>query len=529
MIRFRLEHATALLAAFLLSSCGDDSSGPAGPGGSDAALSGLALSGGALTPPFDPDHTTYTLSVSSGVGSLTVAASVAVDGPSVTVEAAGLAGGSVAIAPGKVSPPIALSTGANLITVRTLSQDGSASRAYGITVTRGSGNPGPKICPTVDRGSATDGVTTITVIQAPRPVASGAPWSGWHETILESRANNNGVVYTVRARWNRVGQTVRGSVTWVTGNDSSTHWRDGASNAPWVQDQLDTQDQVRSIDLAWLGGTTKIPRNGYVNLSSTYADAAEHLVATGVSTGVLAHFGNSGGSMMGANALANHRMHEVWDGIVLGGGPFWVDLVAGCTDNTSPLFLGAGGRALIDDWTWREVDGSRPCEQQSGADPSFACMSLLGPDAAIGYPHTTVAVVTGANEQQVIATAALAVLQPHHREGEDARRPERTAQRVEHAGRGERRAAAASGDRGRWLLPVAAAGPQCGRQLPGASAAGPASSPVGSPRFPSGRSRHPRPRDSPRGRGRPTRSRGGRRGGFRSPAHERDGRTLHRR
>jgi hypothetical protein len=222
--------------------------------------------------------------------------------------------------------------------------------------------------------------------------------------LLRSDANSNGLSYDIDVRWNRVGQPVRGTVVWVTGNDSSTHWREGQNLSPGVQDQLDATDQVRTVDLAWTGmGTAAPPRNGYPNLSSTYADVLEYLITAGIATGVRVHFGNSGGSMMGVNALVHHGAHQILDGIVVGGGPFWIDLTESCTDTGSPLFLAPGGRATVDDWSWREIDGSTPCSAMGGAVPSFACRSTLSPDAVLDFPETIVGVVIGENEQPFIA------------------------------------------------------------------------------------------------------------------------------
>jgi hypothetical protein len=290
-----------------------------------------------------------------------------------------------------------LAVGDNAITVGVAAPSGGGSTSYAITATRA---PAAAGCAIVDRGSPTDGVTTITVVQPPAPCNAGAMWSGWHCTVLRSGANNNGISYVVEARWNRVGQPVSGSFTWLTGNASNTFFRDGQNLSPWVQDQLDTVDQVRTIDLALHGnGTMTFPRNGYVNISAVYADVLEHLVAAGIATGVIGHFGSSGGSLMGAAALANHGLDRVLDGVVFGGGPFWIDLEEVCTDASSALFQSQAGRRMVDDWTWREVDGSTPCELRLLA-PSvpYGCRSLLGTAANTYFPGTVVTVMVGVND-----------------------------------------------------------------------------------------------------------------------------------
>lgn len=426
--------AGALFVAFglLAGSCstggpdgGDGGTGPPPP--SAPRLDGLSLSVGTLSPAFDPAVHGYSVAVLSSVTDLTVTP-IAGGGASVTLEGPGVPGGTLPIASGMPSPSIALSAGTNAILLRAIS---SASETdYEILVERASG-PGTRVCPIVDRGSPTDGVTTITVLQAPAPCNAGAAWAGWWCMLLRSDANDNGASYDVDVRWNRVNATVRGSVVWVTGNDSTTHWREGQNLSPGVQDQLDTVDEVRSIDLAWTGmGTVTPPRNGYPNISSTYADVLEYLVTAGIATGVTVHFGNSGGCMMGVNAVVHHGLDQLLDGIVVGGGPFWIDLVESCTDNSSPLFLSAGGRATVDDWAWREIDGSKPCELMGGANPSFACRSTLSPDANLSFPNTVVAVVIGADEQPYIADSGTKFFQTISAKSKTLDRPAATPHNV---------------------------------------------------------------------------------------------------
>lgn len=243
-------------------------------------------------------------------------------------------------------------------------------------------------CPT-----AHPGARTITVVSAPAAVNAGPVWSGWKSVVLQSTANDNGAVYQVEARWNLPNLTPQGSWTWLVGGGSGAFFRDSNTLASSVQDAL-VADQIRTIDLRFLGdsGTRTYPRNGWVNISAVYADVLRWLVANGVAEGVVGHVGSSGGSTLVAAALANQGCDQILDGVILGGGPWWIDLTELCRSGSS------APKALIDEWTWMEVDGSTPCQRGAGADPSFACMSILGPQSVRHYYKTDVAVLIGTND-----------------------------------------------------------------------------------------------------------------------------------
>jgi hypothetical protein len=248
-------------------------------------------------------------------------------------------------------------------------------------------DPIVKTCPVAVRTAS-----TIRVLSGPQPCSDGPNWAGWNCVLLESTANNNGAVYQLEVRWNLVGQTVRGSWTWLTGAASDTFFRDGQNLAIQAQDQLATQDQVRSIETRFVGGRGASPRNGDVNLAVVYVDMYHWLVDNGVSQGVIGHFGSSAGAATGAAAVANHKLHELLDGIVYGAGPTFIVLDTVCTPSTDVVL-----RRGLDDRTWVDLTGQRPCEQMRPdlADPSFDCMSILGSEADLDYPNTIVAVLLG--------------------------------------------------------------------------------------------------------------------------------------
>ena len=95
---------------------------------SDATLSALALSSGTLSPTFDAATTTYSATVANATTSLTVTPTV--NQANATVKING-----TAVTSGSASAPIALSVGANTITVLVTAQDGT-TKTYTVSVTR---------------------------------------------------------------------------------------------------------------------------------------------------------------------------------------------------------------------------------------------------------------------------------------------------------------------------------------------------------------------------------------------------------
>ena len=97
----------------------------------NANLASLATSTGTLAPVFSPAQLGYTVNVQSTVTSLTVTPTV--QEPNATIEVNG-----TAVASGVASGAITLNTGATVITVDVLAQNGVDTQAYTITVNRSS-------------------------------------------------------------------------------------------------------------------------------------------------------------------------------------------------------------------------------------------------------------------------------------------------------------------------------------------------------------------------------------------------------
>ncbi|WP_187274374.1 cadherin-like beta sandwich domain-containing protein [Paenibacillus sp. N3.4] len=122
---------------------------------SNADLSSLTLSSGALSPAFASGKTDYKSSVANGVSSLSVTASVYDSNATMTVN-------GTPIISGQASGAINLATGDNTITVAVKAQDGT-TKTYTITVNRESNyvSSGGGSTPNDTKVNATDGKLTL--------------------------------------------------------------------------------------------------------------------------------------------------------------------------------------------------------------------------------------------------------------------------------------------------------------------------------------------------------------------------------
>ena len=100
----------------------------------NANLSALTTTAGALSPAFAPATTSYTVAVANGVSSATVTPTAA--DANATLQTRVNGGSYSPVASGNPSSAMALAVGANLIEIRCTAQDGTTARTYGITVTR---------------------------------------------------------------------------------------------------------------------------------------------------------------------------------------------------------------------------------------------------------------------------------------------------------------------------------------------------------------------------------------------------------
>jgi sugar lactone lactonase YvrE len=99
------------------------------PPSSNANLSNLVLSNGALNPVFASGTITYTTSVANETTSITVTPTASDAGATITIN-------GIAVASGNASSAITLAVGDNIVTIIVTAPDGATTKTYTVTVTR---------------------------------------------------------------------------------------------------------------------------------------------------------------------------------------------------------------------------------------------------------------------------------------------------------------------------------------------------------------------------------------------------------
>ena len=122
---------------------------------SDADLSALTLSAGALDPVFAAATEGYAVSVGNDVASITLTPTVADDGASVTVD-------GTAVTSTEASEPIDLAVGANDIAIVVTAENGT-EKTYTVTIDRGA-NTAPRITTAATQSVAENTPTTTPVV-----------------------------------------------------------------------------------------------------------------------------------------------------------------------------------------------------------------------------------------------------------------------------------------------------------------------------------------------------------------------------
>jgi hypothetical protein len=138
-------------------------------GAADAALSGLALSEGALSPAFAAGTTAYTTSVGEAVSSITVTPQTADAAASVTVDGR-------PVARGASSAAVPLAVGETVVSIVVTAQDSTTTTAYTVTVTRAAPpvTPVPTPTPAPTPVPTPEPTPTPTPAPVPTPAAPAA-------------------------------------------------------------------------------------------------------------------------------------------------------------------------------------------------------------------------------------------------------------------------------------------------------------------------------------------------------------------
>jgi uncharacterized protein YhjY with autotransporter beta-barrel domain len=199
---------------------------------SDAALSGLYLSAGTLSPSFSSGTTSYVASVANSVSSITVTPLTADSSATVTVN------GSV-ITSGSASSAIGLSSGvATSIPVVVTAQDGTTTRSYTLTVTRAEAMPIANNATATVAANSTNNALTLSISGGtPVSVAVAAPPS--HGTAT---ASGTQIIYTPNAGY--------------SGNDSFTY---NATNSAGTSANATVSLSVTAPVLTFSPATSALP------------------------------------------------------------------------------------------------------------------------------------------------------------------------------------------------------------------------------------------------------------------------------
>ncbi|HEX7623884.1 MAG TPA: cadherin-like beta sandwich domain-containing protein, partial [Anaeromyxobacteraceae bacterium] len=157
--------------------CSGGTPGSAAPPASDtdATLSALTISPGALTPAFATGTYQYSATVPGALGAVTVTPT-ARSAHAKSIALAQDGGAALSVTSGAASPPLAVPAPGALstITVRVTAEDGSTTHTYGITLSRASS--ATDLCGSTDPVQTTDpGLPGAPTIPAP---CSGASLDG---------------------------------------------------------------------------------------------------------------------------------------------------------------------------------------------------------------------------------------------------------------------------------------------------------------------------------------------------------------
>ena len=136
---------------------------------SNADLSALALSAGALDPAFAPGTTAYTATVLNPAASITVTPTKADAGASIEARVNG--GGYAPVTSGSPSGPLALNVGPNTVDVRVTAEDGTTMKTYTVTVTRESAPTDITLTPSsrAENNAANATVGTLAAVDGTGP------------------------------------------------------------------------------------------------------------------------------------------------------------------------------------------------------------------------------------------------------------------------------------------------------------------------------------------------------------------------
>jgi len=234
---------------------------------------------------------------------------------------------------------------------------------------------------------------------------SQALYSGWKcypTTVISAE----GRPYNIEFRWNHLRQSAEGTAVWVLGNNGTGSFRGSDARAAQIQDDLDKQDNIRTIEIAFTdpvpadfqfaGGYWSTP-NGYRSAAGAYMAALDHLHAKGLVHGkFLNHVGGSNGTMVAAYALAHLNAEKYLDRVVFHAGPFIPDFTKACDSNYWASFSKSPQQLTFIKQLWGHwMAGDKTKDPCTAGGPDRSSTLKGGKNI---FPTTAVHVVMGALE-----------------------------------------------------------------------------------------------------------------------------------
>jgi len=200
----------------------------------DSTLSGLLLSSGVLSPTFVAGTTSYTSSEANATSSITVTSTANQAYATIQVK---LGSGSYStVSSGVASSGLALSVGANTISIRVTAQDGATTTIYSIVVTRAP--PTHTVLYSVGAGSGAVPTQLPVSENSSFTIASGTGIS--RAGYLFDKWNDGSSDYAVGANYIMGTTNVVLTATWAATLQSVTYLNGGGSGSTPVQGAVST-------------------------------------------------------------------------------------------------------------------------------------------------------------------------------------------------------------------------------------------------------------------------------------------------
>lgn len=189
---------------------------------SNADLSGLSTSAGALNPAFDPATTSYTVSVPNATSSISLTPTVAESHATITVNGNQVSNGTA-------SSPVSLIVGDNTITTVVAAQDGTTTKTYTLIVNRAAAGAATL---TTTSALAGFGAVCVNTMTAPNSFTlDGSGLDGSDLTIAAlpgfSYSLSSGGSYTGALSFSYTGSSFTGQTIYVKFSPSSVGAFDG--------------------------------------------------------------------------------------------------------------------------------------------------------------------------------------------------------------------------------------------------------------------------------------------------------------